>query len=111
MGDRRLVQAGSLGKLNVERRSQSLDMVERKRREEEGEQVDTSESLRNLQQEIESLLAPLTPLPDLEQVPKVSGGPLQRLQKAREGSGGESKTGSFELVTTLSLSHPLTSHW
>ena len=31
-------------------------------------QVDTSESLRNLQQEIESLLAPLTPLPDLEQV-------------------------------------------
>ena len=40
------------------------------RREEggEGEGVDTSESLRNLQQEIESLLAPLTPLPDLEQV-------------------------------------------
>ena len=34
----------------------------------EGEGVDTSESLRNLQQEIESLLAPLTPLPDLEQV-------------------------------------------
>ena len=31
-------------------------------------QVDTSESLRNLQQEIESLLAPLTPLPDLDQV-------------------------------------------
>ena len=40
LSDRRLVQAGSLGKLNVERRSQSLDMVdERKRREEEGEQV------------------------------------------------------------------------
>ena len=34
-------------------------------------QVDTSESLRNLQQEIESLLAPLTPLPDLEQVDKL----------------------------------------
>ena len=30
--------------------------------------MDTSESLRNLQQEIESLLAPLTPLPDLDQV-------------------------------------------
>jgi len=32
--------------------------------------IDTSESLRNIQQEIESLLAPLTPLPDLEAVPK-----------------------------------------
>merc|ERR1712037_1049108 len=95
MGDRRLVQAGSLGKLNVERRSQSLDMVERKRREEEGEQVDTSESLRNLQQEIESLLAPLTPLPDLDQVPKVGGGPVRRLNKAEE----ESRTGSFELLS------------
>ena len=34
----------------------------------EEEPVDTSESLRSLQQEIESLLAPLTPLPDLEEV-------------------------------------------
>ena len=37
----------------------------------EEELIDTSESLRNIQQEIESLLAPLTPLPDLEPVPKV----------------------------------------
>jgi hypothetical protein len=40
--------------------------------EAEGEEaVDTSASLRSLQQEIESLLAPLTPLPDLEQVGQV----------------------------------------
>eukprot|EP00091_Calanus_sinicus_P022284 TRINITY_DN6988_c0_g1_i1.p2 TRINITY_DN6988_c0_g1~~TRINITY_DN6988_c0_g1_i1.p2 ORF type:complete len:120 (-),score=26.66 TRINITY_DN6988_c0_g1_i1:101-460(-) len=37
----------------------------------DGKTIDTSESLRNIQQEIESLLAPLTPLPDLETVPKV----------------------------------------
>merc|ERR1711974_368500 len=46
---------------------------------------------------IESLLAPLTPLPDLEQVPKVRGGSASRLKKAGEGAE-ESRTGSFELV-------------
>merc|ERR1711974_426682 len=97
LSERRSVEAGSLvGKLNVERRSQSLEIVEGKK-EEEDDQVDTSESLLNLQQEIESLLAPLTPLPDLEQVPKVRGGSASRLKKAGEGAE-ESRTGSFELV-------------
>jgi len=104
LNERRSVQAGScsLGKLNVERRSQSLEMVEGKRREEEEDQVDTSESLRNLQQEIESLLAPLTPLPDLEQVPKV-----KRLEKAGEGAEQESRTGSFEMVSLSPISRYL----
>ena len=53
------------------RRSEGEEMG--RRRVEEEEEVDTSESLRCLQQEIESLLAPLTPLPDLEHVPKVRG--------------------------------------
>jgi len=89
---------GSLGKLMIERRSHSLEMIEGKRREEDEDQVDTSESLRNLQQEIESLLAPLTPLPDLEQdlVPKV--GPAGRSDNAGEGAEQESRTGSFEMV-------------
>ena len=39
LSDRRSVGAGSLGKLNVGRRSQSLEMVEGRRREEEEEQV------------------------------------------------------------------------
>jgi len=104
LNDRRSVQAGScsLGKLNVERRSHSLEMIEGKRREEEEDQVDTSESLRNLQQEIESLLAPLTPLPDLEQVPKV-----KRLEKAGEGAEQESRTGSFEMVSLSPISRYL----
>jgi len=93
LSSRRSVEAGSLGKLNVERRSQSLEMVEGRRREDDDDQVDTSESLRNLQQEIESLLAPLTPLADLDQVPKVGGGSAMMLNKAEE----ESRTGSFEL--------------
>ena len=70
--------------------------------------MDTSESLRNLQQEIESLLAPLTPLPDLDQVecgnqdpprlgtvqvPKVSRGHVGELKPA-----GEESSSSFDLV-------------
>jgi len=37
----------------------------------DNDNIDTSESFRNIQQEIESLLAPLTPLPDINSVPKV----------------------------------------
>ena len=80
----------------------------------EEEIIDTSESFRNLQQEIESLLAPLTPLPDLESVPKVVKTSDDKemfvlmnniidisTKKTTVVDNKNSRTGSFEIVENM----------
>eukprot|EP00092_Neocalanus_flemingeri_P000062 GFUD01000064.1.p1 GENE.GFUD01000064.1~~GFUD01000064.1.p1 ORF type:complete len:712 (-),score=186.20 GFUD01000064.1:96-2231(-) len=74
----------------------------------EEELIDTSESFRNLQQEIESLLAPLTPLPDLESVPKVVKTSdnkeifvMMNNMKIADIDNRNSRTGSFEIVENI----------
>jgi len=70
----------------------------------EEEIIDTSESLRNIQQEIESLLAPLTPLPDLDPVPKaVKTGDDKEMfvlmnNKNKDFDNEKSRAGSFEII-------------
>jgi len=77
---------------------------ESKENNNEKDVIDTSETFRNIQQEIESLLAPLTPLPDLDPVPKaVKNGDNKEtfvLMKNKSQSFGteKSRANSFEIV-------------
>ena len=70
----------------------------------EEEVMDTSESFRNIQQEIESLLAPLTPLPELEPVPKIvkNGDDKETFvlmnNRNKSFDNEKSRAGSFEIV-------------
>jgi len=65
----------------------------------EEEILDTSESLRNIQQEIESLLAPLTPLPDLDPIPKaVKRGDEKETFVLMNLKNEKSRASSFEIV-------------
>ena len=77
---------------------------ESKENNNEEDVIDTSESFRNIQQEIESLLAPLTPLPDLDPVPKVVKNSDNKetfvlMNKKSKSFGAEkSRASSFEIV-------------
>lgn len=88
---------------NEERKTKNAK-IESKENNNEENVIDTSASIRNIQQEIESLLAPLTPLPDIDPVPKVVKNKddketfVQMNNKSKSLENEKSRASSFEIV-------------
>ena len=88
---------------NEERKTENAK-IESKENNNEENVIDTSASIRNIQQEIESLLAPLTPLPDIDPVPKVVKNKddketfVQMNNKSKSLENEKSRASSFEIV-------------